>query len=60
MQYVKTICLHRARLLLLYDGLSASEIAGQREHHRRVSFKDEFKSLLNAHHVPYDERYVWD
>lgn len=35
-------------------------IARQREHHRRVSFQDEFRALLRTHHVAYDERYVWD
>jgi len=35
-------------------------IADQEQHHRLVSFQDEFRRLLEAHHVPYDERYVWD
>ena len=33
----------------------------QREsHHRVVSFQEEFRKLLEAHGVTYDERYVWD
>lgn len=35
-------------------------IAGQREHHRRESFQDEFRKLLAKYQVEYDERYVWD
>jgi REP element-mobilizing transposase RayT len=35
-------------------------IAGQREHHRRQTFQDEFREFLTKYQVPYDERYVWD
>jgi REP element-mobilizing transposase RayT len=35
-------------------------IANQKEHHRRRSFQDEFRTLLNRYGVAYDERYVWD
>lgn len=35
-------------------------IANQREHHRRESFQDEFRTLLDRYRVEYDERYVWD
>ena len=35
-------------------------IAGQREHHRRKTFQDEFRELLAKYQVQYDERYVWD
>ena len=35
-------------------------IAGQREHHRRESFQDEFRKLLAKYQVEYHERYVWD
>jgi REP element-mobilizing transposase RayT len=35
-------------------------IANQEEHHRRVSFQDEFRALLNRHGIEFDERYVWD
>jgi len=34
-------------------------IASQLEHHRRLSFKEEFIQLLKAHGVEYDERYIW-
>jgi len=35
-------------------------IAGQEEHHRKVSFQDEVRELLRRYQVEYDERYVWD
>ncbi len=35
-------------------------IAGQEEHHRKVSFKDEFRELLRRYEIEFDERYVWD
>jgi hypothetical protein len=34
--------------------------AGQRVHHERVSFQDEYRRLLKKYEVEYDERYVWD
>ena len=35
-------------------------IQGQEEHHRRVTFQDEFLVLLKKHRIEYDERYLWD
>jgi REP element-mobilizing transposase RayT len=35
-------------------------IANQNEHHRKVSFQDEFREFLKRYGVEYDERYVWD
>ena len=35
-------------------------IARQEEHHRKVSFQDEFRRLLERYEIEYDERYVWD
>ena len=35
-------------------------IAGQEEHHRKMSFQDEYRLFLNRYQVPFDERYVWD
>jgi putative transposase len=34
-------------------------IARQEEHHRQVSFEEEFRSFLAEHNVEYDERYLW-
>jgi putative transposase len=35
-------------------------IAGQDEHHRKVSFEDEFRQFLKRYEIEFDERYVWD
>jgi hypothetical protein len=35
-------------------------IANQEEHHRKLSFQDEFRALLRKHNLEWDERYVWD
>ena len=35
-------------------------IATQEEHHRGVSYQDEFRALCRKHGVEIDERYVWD
>ena len=35
-------------------------IAGQEEHHRKVSFQDEFRRFLKRYEIEFDERYVWD
>ena len=35
-------------------------IANQEEHHRHVSFQEEFLAFLKRHGIAYDERYVWD
>jgi REP element-mobilizing transposase RayT len=35
-------------------------ITNQHEHHRRISFQDEYRALLKKYNVDYDEKYVWD
>ena len=47
--------------------VSASQLAAvqtyidaQAAHHQRMSFQEEFRSLLHKHGVKFDERYVWD
>jgi putative transposase len=35
-------------------------IDGQKRHHRRTTFQEEFRAFLKKYQVPYDERYVWD
>ncbi len=37
-----------------------SYLANQEQHHRRVSFQEEFLELLRRHDLEWDERYVWD
>jgi putative transposase len=34
-------------------------IAGQEEHHRTVTFQEEFVAFLKRHGITFDERYVW-
>jgi REP element-mobilizing transposase RayT len=35
-------------------------IADQEEHHRKRTFQEEFRLMLERHGLQYDERYVWD
>ena len=35
-------------------------VSEQEEHHRKVTFQDEFRRVLKKYGVPFDERYVWD
>jgi len=38
----------------------AAYVRSQEEHHRKVSFQDEFRQLMKEHGVAWDERFVWD
>ncbi len=35
-------------------------IQNQPEHHRMVTFQEEYRRFLDRYQVAYDERYVWD
>jgi putative transposase len=35
-------------------------IRNQKQHHRRVTFQDEYRKFQKAYSIEYDERYVWD
>ena len=35
-------------------------IGKQAEHHRKVTFQEEYRRLLSRYEVAFDERYVWD
>src|SRR5687767_11136174 len=37
-----------------------SYVANQEVHHRKMSFQEEFRALLEEAGIEYDERYVWD
>jgi putative transposase len=37
-----------------------SYIRNQPEHHRKISFQDEYRRFLDRYEIPFDERYVWD
>jgi len=41
------------------EGRVKAYIENQEEHHRRMKFEDEFKSLLDKHGIPFEERYLW-
>jgi putative transposase len=41
------------------EGKVTEYIHRQEEHHRQSRFTDEFKSLLERHGIPYEERYLW-
>ena len=35
-------------------------IERQEEHHHKMTFQDELRTLFNRHGIEFDERYVWD
>ena len=35
-------------------------IKNQPEHHRKITFHDEFLALLKKHRIEFDERYLWE
>ena len=35
-------------------------IAGQEEHHRKISSQNEFVAFLKKHQIEYDERFLWE
>ena len=35
-------------------------IKGQEQHHRRMTFQEEFVRLLKKHRLEYEERYLWE
>lgn len=35
-------------------------IQRQEEHHRKVTFQEEFRTFLERYRLAYDEQYVWD
>ena len=35
-------------------------IRSQAEHHRKMTFQEEFLALLNRHGIVYDQRYFWE
>jgi putative transposase len=35
-------------------------VQNQEEHHRKLTFQEEFVSLLKKHGIEYDERYLWE
>jgi REP element-mobilizing transposase RayT len=41
-------------------GKAVNYIRGQEEHHRKMSFQEEYRLFLDRHGIEYDERYVWE
>jgi len=35
-------------------------IRNQEEHHRKMTFQEELRALLDRHQIEFDERYLWD
>jgi REP element-mobilizing transposase RayT len=35
-------------------------IAKQEEHHRRITFQEEFVAFLKRHEIEYDQRFIWE
>ena len=35
-------------------------ILNQDEHHKKITFQEEYRKFLEEYHVEYDEKYVWD
>lgn len=35
-------------------------ISQQEQHHKKISFKEEYLQFLKEYHIEYDERYLWD
>ena len=35
-------------------------IRNQDQHHRKISFQEEFIAFLKRHRIAYDERYIWE
>jgi REP element-mobilizing transposase RayT len=35
-------------------------LARQEDHHRKLTFQDEFRALLRRHDIEFGERYLWD
>ena len=35
-------------------------IETQEEHHKRITFQEEYRAFLIKYGIPYDEKYVWD
>jgi putative transposase len=35
-------------------------ITNQEEHHRKISFKEEYLAFLKKHEIEFEEKYLWD
>jgi putative transposase len=39
---------------------TAQYVENQKEHHKTITFKEEFLNLLKKHEMSYDERFIWE
>lgn len=35
-------------------------ISNQKDHHKKISFQEEYRAFLKEYQIEYDERYIWD
>jgi len=35
-------------------------ILNQKDHHKKISFQEEYRDFLHKYNISYDERYLWD
>jgi putative transposase len=35
-------------------------IQSQKNHHKKISFQDEYRAFLQKYYILYDEKYIWD
>ena len=40
--------------------VTVAYIRNQPEHHRKISFQEEFLALVKKHRIAYEERYLWE
>jgi hypothetical protein len=52
--------LSRIYLHIIFSTKNRDHIRRQEEHHRKLTFQDEYRAFLQKHSVDFDECYVWD
>ena len=50
----------RHQILFLFAITFENAYKKQKEHHRKISFQEEYEIFLKRHRVDYDEQFVWD
>ena len=41
-------------------GIVKEYIQNQKEHHKKITFEEEYRKFLQEYKIEYDEKYVWD
>ena len=39
---------------------TALQIGGTPDHHKKITFQDEYRKFLDDYQIVYDEKYIWD